>query len=383
MCVYVLNTYNPISFQMSDTILQGSSTALEIRVLLPSGSIPMSPDKSVIPEGTSTGLWKRGVKDRSPPPREIIPPSQLECGGSVEPDSGILQRPFRLAGDFLHCMLSVGSRMVLLILALLSAVLALLSTLHTNFLLLRRPLIYASELEPILACARHCRDEARPFLCSNDEDSNPMPASVLELGRSWERYLEDKIKEWIWCSRVTVFLSAFVLVALQISDKSDPATRVLAYVTFAAMFHSLLVNQCLFPYYLDNKHAKDVHYAYHFLQHANNGVLSMWNMDRHVLLSMSSVSTWWAIVLSTCTFGSIYYHDTKTTGSSEESVPLSLVQMIAARTVMAALLLASGSSLFSMCGTLAKYRDAAEHEQISTQETAPPQDASTISSGSL
>ena len=59
-------------------------------------------------------------------------------------------------------------------------------------------------------------------------------------------------------------LPRFVLVALQIAANNDPATRVLAYVTFVVAFFCLTVNQKLFPQYLD--HGVDLHFAVHLLE---------------------------------------------------------------------------------------------------------------------
>ncbi|KAJ7460581.1 hypothetical protein FB451DRAFT_495687 [Mycena latifolia] len=341
--------------------LTGSSTAVEIRVQL-----PIPPDKSA--EGALT-LTKRRVKFRSTPTI-----SQLESGSVIRechpsarskyspyfslrnPDPrdvspGIFHKigsselyPKILAS--LNFMLDLGSRLVL----------AFLSVVCTNVLLFRRPLAYASEIDPILKQARNCRDEARLHLCTGKQPE-PYPNSVAEFKESWERYLEDKIKEWSRSTCLAGFLSTFVLVALQVADKSDPATRVLAYMTFAAMFFCLMVNQYLFPRYLDHRRANDVHHAYHLLEHADEEISSTWNI--HMLLSMSSVSTWWVVLLSGTAFTSLYYHDTQATGSTAEIVLLSFSQMVVARVAMAALILALGLCWLLMDATLKRLDEKA------------------------
>jgi hypothetical protein len=58
---------------------------------------------------------------------------------------------------------------------------------------------------------------------------------------------------------------SFVLGALQIAENNDPLTRVFAFVAFAALAFSLMVNQLL-PYHMNNIYTMDVHYAYHLLE---------------------------------------------------------------------------------------------------------------------
>ncbi|KAJ6591845.1 hypothetical protein DFH09DRAFT_185191 [Mycena vulgaris] len=348
-----MNAY--LSSEMSQT-LAGSSTAVEIHVQL-----PISSDQSDVPQGLSP---RRG-KFRGPQTR--TPTVSLESGSpnnTEDADPGLWHKILssRLLPkilEILHFILDLGSLLVLLVLAFFSAV-------GTNIFLFRRPLAYAFELDPILEQARSCRDEGQPLLCARSQRaaSVALPNSVLELAESWEIYLQGKIKEWSWSAWLVGYLSAFILVILQIADKRDPATRVLAYTTFVATLFCLTVNQFLFPRYLEH-HAKDAHFAYHLFEHADAEMTSTWNI--YVLLSMSSVSTWWVILLSATTFASVYYHDTTTTGSTADVVPLSLSQMLAARVAMVALILILASCCLFMKGTLERYEKAVDHTHTSAQ----------------
>ncbi|KAJ7695123.1 hypothetical protein B0H17DRAFT_1272935 [Mycena rosella] len=348
----------------SDNIPE-SSTAIEIRVQLPPqtpvppytvkfrGRTPIAQLESgnPEPEAASPGLWHRILS------------------------SGVLPQIL----DILKYMLSLGSFLVLIVLACLSAV-------CTNVFLFRRPLAYASEFAPILEQARKCRDEASPVLCARSQRSAgaPLPDSVVELGASWSTYLEDKRRDWLSSTVLAGFLSGFIFVALQVADKSDPASRVLAYMTFVAMFFCLMVNQNLLPRYLDNKRANDIHYTHHWLEHADAEMSSTWNI--YVLLSMSSVSTWWqvrlyitkprtmfttpnrVILFSGTTFASVYYHDTKSTGSSEDIVLLSFRNMVAARVAMATYIGVLALCLICMQATLKRYGKAVEHKHVYTAQ---------------
>ncbi|KAF7356824.1 hypothetical protein MVEN_01017800 [Mycena venus] len=354
---------------MSDAT--ASSTGVEILVQIPgitSTSIEIS-------EGSSTFVYPEGVvfRGRYTPTEPTLSPSQLESGSPHEsslsdsPDaSGISSL------DILNAMLS------LLSLGSLIGV-ALLSFFCTNVLLFRRPLAYALELEPILAQAKNCQEEALPFLCADERQDGAMPKSLFSLQRSWERYLEGKIKEWSSCSYGTGILVGFILGALQIAENNDPLTRVFAFIAYATLAFSLMVNQLLL-HHLNDKYAKEVHFAYHLLERAEKEKSSTWNL--HCLLSISSVSTWWGIVLSIFTFASMFYHDTATTGSSADSVlPLSLGEMVSSRVVMVAHFLISVSCLFSMHATLKSYGKAAEHTPLPSPAQQQLQDnASQIAS---
>ncbi|KAJ7074891.1 hypothetical protein B0H15DRAFT_868446 [Mycena belliarum] len=259
----------------------GSSTAVEIHVQVPRQTI----DKADNHEAAST-LTISTLKYRSSGQRTAT--SQLESG---RPDRDTVPPGLfrRFLPSELFCKILEGVNLILQLGSLLFWVfVVLLSAVCTNIFLFRRPLAYASQLEPILEQRRKCGDDARLSLCSR---RSPLPNSVVEFGGSWQRYLGDKKKEWVWFAWLAGFLSAFVLVTLQISDKSDLATRVLAYMTFIAMLFSVMVNQYLFPCYLDSERANDIHYAYHLLECADAEISSTWNI--HMLLSMSNVSTWW------------------------------------------------------------------------------------------
>ncbi|KAF8196691.1 hypothetical protein K438DRAFT_739895 [Mycena galopus ATCC 62051] len=227
------------------------------------------------------------------------------------------------------------------------------STICMNVLLFRRPEAYASELEPILEQAKACRQQAPPFLCSGSTQA-PLPSSLLSLQITWERYLERKIREWSFCSYGAGILVAFVMGALQIAEKNDPLTRVFAFIAFAVLAFSLFVNQLL-GYHMDGTGVKDVHYGYHLLlENLEEGKFSMWNM--HSLLSLSGISTWWGLLLSICTFGAVFYHDTGTNGSSvDTNSPLSLWEMVTSRVVMVAIVLVSTACLVLMHVTLKSY----------------------------
>lgn len=62
-----------------------------------------------------------------------------------------------------------------------------------------------------------------------------------------------------------------------------------------------------------------------------------------------------AILLSTFTFASVFYHDTESVASSADSnIPLSLWEMVTSRVVMMAIFLISVSCLFAMHATLTR-----------------------------
>ncbi|KAJ6581246.1 hypothetical protein B0H19DRAFT_1114388 [Mycena capillaripes] len=337
---------------MSDTL--ASSTAVEIRVQLPeqaSTSLKAAKISEDSPTSVETSVYKKGVVRRGPKK----PISDLESG-AVSGDSVDRPKISARALDIHHAMLSLGSRCGLRFLAFLSAV-------CTNILLFRRPLAYASELKPILQQARNCREEARHFLCAWDRQptSASLPVSLLSLQRSWERYLEGKITEWSSCSYGAGIFMGFVLGALQIAEKNDPLTRVLAFIAFSVLAFSLVVNQLL-VHHLSHRYVKDMHYAYHLLRHEDSDaeLSSVWNM--HSVLSMSSVSTWWAIILSVFTFGSVFYHDTKSAGSSADSeTPLNHWEMVTSRAVMVVICLISTSCLLWIHVTLKRYAKTVDH----------------------
>jgi hypothetical protein len=103
--------------------------------------------------------------------------------------------------NILKEMLSLGSLIVNIVLAFLSVA-------CTNLFLFRKPLAYASELEPMLVQARNCQEEARLFLCAGDRQhtSTPLPDSLFTLQKLWERYLDVKVKEWSSCSNGAAIL---------------------------------------------------------------------------------------------------------------------------------------------------------------------------------
>ncbi|KAJ7746915.1 hypothetical protein DFH07DRAFT_1062865 [Mycena maculata] len=352
---------------MADTFT-ATSTGVEILVQIPP-QMHLSTDTSDIPEGSSTSIAspvRAGLKFRSGDAPKRTLTSDLECGGPSElpSSSGDPDDPRRPAWRFL---VDTMQNMLLLGIWVLSfawiAFLFLSGNLDQIFFvfLLCRPQAIAVELAPLFERARNCRDEASPLACPWDRHplDESLPRPLLELRESWGNYLEEKIKEWRGCTTVVVFLSAFALCIIQIPDRNDPTTRVLAYVTFSVMFFCLLVTRGFFPSHLDNKNAKDVHFAYHFLQHAEDELTSIWNI--HVLLSMSTASTGWVTLLSISTFACVYYNDTKTTGTSDEVIPLRFWQMVLARVVMVALLLATVLCLIWMHVTLKKYGDAVKH----------------------
>ncbi|KAJ7918724.1 hypothetical protein B0H13DRAFT_1991449 [Mycena leptocephala] len=128
-----------------------------------------------------------------------------------------------------------------------------------------------------------------------------------------------------------------------------------------------MVNQLL-PYHLNNIYTMDVHYAYHLLERADAELSSM-----YALLSISSVATWWSIVLSVFTFASIFYHDTGTGGSSGDSiVPLNFWQMVTSRAIMVTIFFISTSCLVWMHLTLDKYKAAVQHSgsQVASARTS-------------
>ncbi|KAJ6624987.1 hypothetical protein B0H10DRAFT_2212392 [Mycena sp. CBHHK59/15] len=253
------------------------------------------------------------------------------------------------AEDILDGVFSVASLLILIAPALLSEI-------YTTIVLLRRPLINASQLKPVLEQARLCIEAAS------------LPPSVAELGKSWERYLEEKIKQWTFHYRLASCMAAFALGTLQVADRSDLATRVSAYLTFAASFACIVVNLGLFPHHLDNNDAKDVHYAHHLLETIDAEVSTVWNI--YVLLSMSEVSSWWTLALSITTFLSSFYHETRTNGSSEDSAHLGLWQTIVTRVAMLTLILGSILCLFLVHRTLKQHGDVVHHAPRSTTSGA-------------
>ncbi|KAJ6485928.1 hypothetical protein C8R45DRAFT_998421 [Mycena sanguinolenta] len=347
--------------------MSATSTAVEILVQIPgtsSESRVQTPD-SEAPEileisltaSPQTGLGRR-VKSRGPPTPGRSTLSELESGtnssySTHEPlssidSSGSTDAPQNPALAMFKALLSLGVLIAEIFLAVLPVVYR---SVFVNVLLFRRPQAYASELEPIVEQAEHCRPGLHP-LCSGDTQA-ALPPPLVSLQEKWEKYLELKYKEWSLCSYGAGILVGFVLGALQIAEQNDPLTRVSAFIAFAVLAFSLMASQLL-SYHLSDKPAKEVHYAYHFLESVQTTKSSTWNM--HCVLSISSVSTWWAIILSAFTFGSVFYHDTESTASSVDSnLPLSLWEMVTSRVLMVAILLVSGSCLFSMHATLKSY----------------------------
>ncbi|KAJ7257897.1 hypothetical protein B0H12DRAFT_1232459 [Mycena haematopus] len=348
--------------------ITASSTAVEILVQIP-GQTSTSQEihvqtSEILATSSSPGpVFANGIVFRGQHTPRGPTLSQLESGSLHEPasssghSSDSADAPQIPSLAIVKAMLSLGVLIAEIFLAFLSVV-------CMNVLLFRRPQAYASELEPIVEQAEICREEARPFLCSGGMQDT-LPSSLVSLQTTWERYLEGKIREWSLCSYGAGILVGFVLGALQIAEQNDPLTRVFAFIAFAVLAFSLMANQML-SYHLNDKYTKEVHYAYHLLESVRTGKSSTWNM--HCLLSISSVSTWWAIVLSVFTFGSVFYHDTEITASSVDSnLPLSLWEMVTCRVVMVAIFLISGSCLFIMHATLKRYGECVEHAPIATE----------------
>ncbi|KAJ7453955.1 hypothetical protein B0H11DRAFT_2069864 [Mycena galericulata] len=351
---------------------QGSSTAVEILV-----QVPPILTTSDIPHASSTSMespTESRLKYRGDPrPIQRTSTSDLESGSSElspsSPSDSSIEDDHRTSWrrsllDSMQYMRQMGIFILFLGFALLSAI-------FWHFFLLRRPLVIASELEPLLEQARNCLEEGSSRLCSlNRRRVNEyLPSPLLDLRESWETYLEEKFKEWKACTTAATFLSGFVLCTLQIPDRNYPATRILAYVTFAVAFFCLLVTRGLLPFHLDSKHARDLHYALHFFEHADKEETPAWKIS--VILSMSSISTWWVLVLSVATFASVFYDDTTITGSPDDVIPLSLWGMIIARALMVALFLASIICLIWMHMTLKRYGDAVKHPYVTLSPAEP------------
>lgn len=122
------------------------------------------------------------------------------CFSAGEPTIDGHRTSWRLLFDVVQCMLQMGAWVVL----------ALLSEIFKNLVLLRRPVAVASELEPLLEQARNCRDEASALLCTWDQYAmnEPLPSPLFELRATWESYLEEKVREWKGCTTIATFLSA-------------------------------------------------------------------------------------------------------------------------------------------------------------------------------
>ncbi|KAJ7355539.1 hypothetical protein DFH08DRAFT_502042 [Mycena albidolilacea] len=341
-----------------------SATGVQIYVQVP-GQVSTEP-LDIPGEGSSTSIFVQGVVARGhntprEPPKPS--PSQLECGGASTTGTGAsVDAPSQISslGTVLKALLPLISWLG-------GCSRAVFPIIWINVLLLRRPLANASELEPILTKVENCRQEAHPFLCAGREPIG-LPHSLLSLQRLWERYLEGKIKEQRFCSygagilvgsvcrthlkTLSNCLLSFILGALQIAEKNDPLTRVFGFLAFAVLAFSLLANQLL-SHHLDDKYIKEAHYAYHLLEKVKKEKTSTWNMN--CVLSISSVSTWWAILLSTFTFASVFYDDTESVASSADSnIPLSSWEMVTSRVVMMAIFLISVSCLFAMHATLTR-----------------------------
>ncbi|KAJ6504842.1 hypothetical protein C8R47DRAFT_1103830 [Mycena vitilis] len=321
--------------------------------------VPAHRRNSLRPKASSASADRPGVVYRgilwADSPRTRDPTSQLECGGPQEEAVGSTgsanfgRQIFAGVGSVLRSVLSLGAILVWVLLLCLRFI-----------CVFGRHLVYASELESIRTQALDCGDETRHFLCAK-RPNVPLPAALVSFQRSWEVYIERKISEWSLCSYLAGFFAAFILGALQIAEKNDPLTRVLAFIAFFALAASVMVNQLL-PHHLNNTCTREVHYAFHFLECAHDDPPSF---KVPALLSISSITTWWGIILSVFTFASVFYHDTQSTGSTSDSlVPLDFWQMIVSRVVMVAICLMSTVSLFWMHMTLKSYANAVEHPPV-------------------
>ncbi|KAJ7636035.1 hypothetical protein DFH06DRAFT_657686 [Mycena polygramma] len=274
----VIHTHASSDINIPDTLAR--STSVKRRV-------PVHRRNSLRPKASSASADKPGVVYRgilwSDSPRTRDPTSQLECGGPQEEPVGStgnasLGRQI-LAGvvSVLRSFLSLGTIIIWLVLLFLRFI-----------CVFGRDLVYASELDSVRTQALDCGDEARHFLCAKRPNA-PLPASLVSFQRSWEFYMERKISEWSLCSYLAGFFAAFILGALQIAEKNDPLTRVLAFIAFFALGASVMVNQLL-PHHLNNTYTREVHYAFHFLECAHDDPPSF---KVPALLSISSITTWW------------------------------------------------------------------------------------------
>ncbi|KAJ7180461.1 hypothetical protein C8R46DRAFT_583828 [Mycena filopes] len=333
---------------------EASSTGIEIHVLLPaSGETETSP-----PSERTVPPLRPGVTFRGPSPkRASTGPSQLEAGSRLE--VGV---PANAKWDSLQRILKEAPYFAKRL------VLCFLSPICTTLFLFRRPLACASELQPLLQVAQSCREEARSVFCAQGGQTDfslpgPTQGALDSFQKSWEMYWEGKTAEWSSHSTVAGVLVGIIIVVIQIAEKNDPATRVFAFVAVAVLIGSFTVNQLL-PRHLHKRRLEDLHYAFHFIERADAESSCIWNIQ--TVLSISTASTWWSVILSLITFACVFIHDTASTDSTDSTLSLTTWEMNTARAVMGTIFLISALCLYAMHKTLKSYGTAVNHAPFSS-----------------